>query len=257
VSVDVERRGAAAVVVVNRPEALNALDVENARTLRDRLEELAGDSEVRAVVLTGAGERAFVAGADIKYMSGLSVLEAREWGALGHRCAELLETMPKPTIAAINGFALGGGCELALACDIRLAATTARLGQPEINLGIIPGWGGSQRLARATTLGYAKELVFTGRVVDAEEALRVGLVNAVHPPERLLDAALELCETIAAKGPLAVAAAKEAVNLALQGDHRSNLETEARLFAMLFATEDQREGMAAFVEKRPANFRGR
>jgi enoyl-CoA hydratase len=249
--------GGVVVLTVNRPDALNALDLEHASLLRDRLESAAADEDTRVVVLTGAGERAFVAGADIKYMQGLSVLEARDWGVLGHRCAELLETMPKPTLAAVNGFALGGGCEMALACDLRLAATTARLGQPEINLGILPGWGGSQRLARTTTLGYAKELVLTGRIVDAEEALAHGLVNAVYEPDDLLPKARELAADLASKSQLALAAAKEAMNLSLAGDRRSNLEAEARLFAMLFSTEDQKEGMAAFVEKRAPQFHGR
>ena len=252
-----ERRDGAAILTVDRPEAMNALDLEHLGTLRDRLAELAADDEARVVVLTGAGEKAFVAGADIKYMQGLDVLGARRWGELGHECGNLLETMPKPTIAALNGFALGGGCELALACDLRLASTNARLGQPEINLGILPGWGGSLRLARATTLGFAKELVLTGRQVGAEEALERGLVNAVHEPGELMEKTLELCRTLAEKSPLALAYAKEAVNLALQGDHGANLATEARLFAMLFGTEDQREGMAAFVEKRTPEFRGR
>jgi enoyl-CoA hydratase len=252
-----ERRDGAAIVTVDRPEVMNALDLEHLEALRDRLAELAADAEARVVVLTGAGEKAFVAGADIKYMQGLDVLGARRWGELGHECGNLLETMPKPTVAALNGFALGGGCELALACDLRLAATNARLGQPEINLGVLPGWGGSLRLARATSLGFAKELVLTGRQVGAEEALERGLVNAVHEPAELREKTLELCRTLAAKSPLALAYAKEAVNLSLQGDHRANLATEARLFAMLFATEDQQEGMAAFVEKRQPEFRGR
>jgi enoyl-CoA hydratase len=252
-----ERRDGAAIVTVDRPEAMNALDLEHLEALRDRLAELAADAEARVVVLTGAGEKAFVAGADIKYMQGLDVLGARRWGELGHECGNLLETMPKPTVAALNGFALGGGCELALACDLRLASTNARLGQPEINLGVLPGWGGSLRLARATSLGFAKELVLTGRQVGAEEALERGLVNAVHKPDELREKTLELCRTLAAKSPLALAYAKEAVNLALQGDHRANLATEARLFAMLFGTEDQREGMAAFAEKRTPEFRGR
>lgn len=255
--VDVERRDAVTLVTVNRPDALNAIDVEHAQALRSALEQLATDGAVRAVVLTGAGEKAFVAGADIKYMQGLSPLEAREWGELGHRCAELLETMPKPTIAAVNGFALGGGCELALACDLRLAASTAKLGQPEINLGIIPGWGGSQRLARTTTLGYAKELVFTGRTVGAEEALTRGLVNEVCEPAELLPRALALAGELARKSPLALAAAKEATNLACSGDHRDNLSAEAMLFSLLFASHDQAEGMAAFVEKREPRFAGR
>lgn len=253
----VEREDGAAIVTVDRPDALNALDLEHAELLHDRLAELAEDAGARVVVLTGAGEKAFIAGADIKYMQSLGVLEARRWGELGHACGNLLETMAKPTVAAINGFALGGGCELALACDLRLASTNARLGQPEINLGVLPGWGGSIRLARTTTLGFAKELVLTGRQVKADEALERGLVNAVHEPGELRGKTLELCRALAAKSPLALAYAKEAVNLALQGDHATSLASEARLFAMLFASEDQQEGMAAFAEKREPEFRGR
>jgi enoyl-CoA hydratase len=257
VSVRVALDGGVATITVDRPEAMNALDVGHAEELRDRLAELAQDDDARVVVLTGAGEKAFIAGADIRYMQSLGVLEARRWGELGHACGSLLETMRKPTVAALNGYALGGGLELALACDLRLAATTAKLGQPEINLGILPGWGGSIRLARTTTLGYAKELIFTGRTVDAAEALERGLVNAVHEPGELMAKTRELCETLAAKSPLALAYAKEATNLALQGEHRASLETEARLFAVLFSSEDQKEGMAAFVEKREPEFRGR
>ena len=256
-AIRVEREHGAAIVTVDRPEALNALDLEHLETLRETLAMLAADESARVVVLTGAGEKAFIAGADIKYMQSLGVLEARRWGELGHACGTLLETMPKPTIAAINGYALGGGCELALACDLRLASSTARIGQPEIDLGIIPGWGGSVRLARTTTLGFAKALIFTGRPVDAREALEHGLVNAVHEPDELLEKTLDLCRGLEAKSALALAYAKEAVNLSLQGPHRSNLEIEERLFAMLFASEDRREGMAAFVEKRPPEFRGR
>jgi len=257
VSVSVARDDAVAVVTVDRPEALNALDVATLTALRDRLVELAADPGVRAVVLTGAGEKAFVAGADIGYMSGLDVEQAKAWGALGHEAGRLLETMPKATIAAINGFALGGGCELALACDLRYASTRAKLGQPEINLGIIPGWGGTQRLARATTLGFAKELIFTGRIVDAEEALRHGLVDLVVEPAELLPKALETAHLIASKSPVALAAAKAACNRALQGDHAANLASEADTFGVLFTTEDAREGLTAFVEKREPRFTGR
>jgi enoyl-CoA hydratase len=255
--ISVERDGGTAIVTVDRPEAMNALDVEHLEALREHLGGLAEDDSARVVVLTGAGDKAFVAGADIKYMQGLGVLEARRWGQLGHDCGSLLETMPKPTIASINGYALGGGCELALACDLRLASSNARIGQPEIDLGIIPGWGGSVRLARTTTLGFAKELIFTGRPVEAEKALGHGLVNAVYEPAELREKTLELCRALEAKSPLALAYAKEAVNVALQGPHRTNLEIEARLFAMLFASEDQSEGMAAFAEKRPPEFTGR
>ena len=256
-SIDVERDAAVAVVTVNRPDALNALDLPTLTELRDRLRELSEDPEVRVVVLTGAGDRAFVAGADIKYMSGLGVTEAKEWGALGHATADLLETMLQPTVAAINGFALGGGCELALACDLRYASTKAKLGQPEINLGIIPGWGGTQRLARATSIGFAKELVLTGRMVDAAEALDHGLVNAVHEPDELLPRTLELAHSLAKHSLIALAAAKAATNRALQGDHPDNLRSEAERFAELFASEDAKEGMNAFVEKREARFSGR
>jgi enoyl-CoA hydratase len=235
---------------------MNALDVDTLSELRDRLVELREDDAVRVIVLTGAGDRAFAAGADIKYMSALSVDEAKEWGGLGHNVGRLLETVPKASIAAVNGFALGGGCELALACDLRYAATTAKLGQPEVNLGIFPGWGGTQRLARVCGLGVAKDLILTGRVVDADEALRIGLVNGVFEPGELMEKTLELARTIASKGPLAVAAAKAAVNHALQGDHAENLEDEADSFGELFSSKDAREGMSAFIEKREAHFTG-
>jgi len=190
-------------------------------------------------------------------MSGLDVEQAKEWGALGHETGRLLETIPQPTIAAINGFALGGGCELALACDLRFAARTAKIGQPEINLGIIPGWGGTQRLARATTLGYAKELIFTGRIVEAEEAERRGLVNAVFDPDELMEKTLAVAQLLASKSPLTLAAAKAATNRALQGDHSASLTAEADEFGALFASDDAKEGMTAFVEKREPRFTGR
>jgi enoyl-CoA hydratase len=250
----VDREDAVAVVTVDRQDALNALDVATLTELRDRLRELAGDDGVRAVILTGAGEKAFVAGADIKYMSGLDVGQAKEWGALGHEAGRLLETMPKPTIAAVNGFALGGGCELALACDIRYAASNAKLGQPEVNLGIIPGWGGTQRLARVCGLGVAKELIFTGRLVDADEALRIGLVNAVHDP--VLDKARETAALLASKSPIALRLMKDLANRALGGDHAANLEAEGETFGELFSSEDAKEGLAAFVEKREPVFKG-
>ena len=251
----VEREDAVAVVTVDRQEAMNALDVATLTELRDRLNELAGDDGTRVVILTGAGEKAFVAGADIKYMSGLGVEEAKEWGALGHEAGRLLETMPKPAIAAVNGFALGGGCELALACDIRYAASTAKLGQPEVNLGIIPGWGGTQRLARVCGLGVAKELIFTGRLVDAEEALRIGLVNGVHDP--VLERARQVAALLASKSPVALRLMKDLANRALGGDHARNLQAESESFGELFSSEDAKEGLTAFVEKREPVFRGR
>jgi enoyl-CoA hydratase len=253
--IQVERDDAVAIVTVDRPEALNALDVATLTELRDRLREHADDDRVRVVILTGAGEKAFVAGADIKYMSGLDVDQAKRWGALGHEVGRLLETMPKPTIAAINGFALGGGCELAIACDLRYAASSAKLGQPEVNLGIIPGWGGTQRLARLCGLGVAKELIFTGRIVAAEEALRIGLVNGVHDP--VLDKAREVATLLSSKSPISLRLMKELANRALGGDHAANLEAEGRVFGELFSSEDAKEGLAAFVEKREPKFAGR
>ena len=251
-SIRVDREGAIVILTVDRAEAMNALDLPTLGDLREQLRELADDAAIRAVVLTGAGEKAFIAGADIKYMSGLGPEEAKDWAGLGHNCAGLLETMPKPTIAAVNGFALGGGCELALACDLRYASSTARLGQPEINLAIIPGWGGTQRLARVCGLGVAKELVLTGRQVDADEALRLGLVNGVHDPA--LEKAREIASLLASKSLLALATAKAAMNHALQGDHIENMISEADRFGELFAAGDAREGLRAFVEKREPAF---
>jgi enoyl-CoA hydratase len=245
-----------ALVTINRPEALNALNGDQLRALRDTLTRLAEDHGVRVVVLTGEG-RAFAAGADIKEMLQMDVADASAWGALGHECARLLETMPKPTVAAINGFALGGGCELALACDLRYASSDAKIGQPEIAVGVIPGWGGTQRLARVAGVGLAKELILTGRAADADEALRRGLVNAVFEPDELIERVLEVARSLAAKSPLALAAAKASVNRALQGDVEEGLAAEADAFAQLFASEDQKEGMEAFVEKRAPRFSGR
>ena len=245
------------MLTIDRPDALNAFDVATLTALRDRLLELHEDADARVIVLTGEGDRAFAAGADIKYMSRLDPAEAKEWGELGHTAGQLLETNPRPTIAAINGFALGGGCELALACDLRYASRSARLGQPEISLGIIPGWGGTQRLARVCGLGVAKDLILTGRTVDADEALRIGLVNAVFEAGELLKRTLETARLLASKSPVALRAAKVALNHALQGDHVENLGRETSLFGELFSSEDAKEGMAAFVEKREPRFVGR
>ena len=242
---------------MDRPDVLNALDRETLTQLRDRLRGLATDLDVHAIVLTGAGERAFAAGADIKEMTPMGVLEGHGWGTLGHECGRLLESMPKATIAAVNGLAIGGGCELALACDIRYASERASFGQPEINLAVIPGWGGTQRLARVVGAGLAKDLILTGRTIDAAEALRLGLVSAVHPAGELLERVLETAVALAKKSPVALSAAKDAANRALQGDLNSGLAYEAILFAALFATEDQKEGMTAFSDKREPRFRGR
>ena len=255
-TVDLERRDSVAVLTLNRPEALNAVSPEMLDELDERLDEVSGDPGLRAVVLTGAGEKAFCAGADVAHMRDAGALEARAWARRGHHIADRIEGLDTPVIAAVNGYALGGGCEIALACDVRVAADTARFGQPEVTLGIIPGWGGTQRLARATSIGFAKEVILTGRTVKADEALRVGLVTHVHPRDELLDRAVELAEMIAGRPASAVAAAKALCNLALGGGVPAPYAREIDAFALAFATADQREGMAAFFEKRPPRFEG-
>jgi enoyl-CoA hydratase len=256
VPVDIERRGAVALLTLNRPEALNAMSVELLNDLEARLREADSDPAVRAIVLTGAGEKAFCAGADVGHMREATALDAKEFAALGHRVTALIETMDTPVVAAVNGFALGGGCEIALACDIRMAAESARFGQPEVNLGILPGWGGTQRLARTTSIGFAKDLILTGRLVKAPEALAAGLVTHVHPAEDLVQKAVELAAGIAAKPISATSAAKRMCNLALGGESAEPLAREVDTFALAFTTDDQREGMAAFIEKRAPRFAG-
>jgi len=255
-AVEIERDGAVAVVIVNRPEALNALDAETNAALLAAVTQLSHDASVRAVVLTGAGDKAFVAGADVAEMQGFSPLQAEEFALLGHRLCTAIEGAPQPWIAAVNGFALGGGCELALACDIRFAAAEAKFGQPEVGLGITPGFGGTQRLPRVVGPGWAAYLVLSGRPLRAEEALRIGLVQAVFPGADLMDAAMKLAAELAAKGPLAMRAGKTALQAALDIDLASGLEIETDLFASCFATADQKEGMAALLEKRRPEFSG-
>lgn len=252
--IDVERRGAVAILTLNRPEALNALSPEMLDALDALLDEMAGDPDVRALVVTGAGEKAFCAGADIGHMRTASPVEAQRYARRGHALTRRVADLPTPVVAAVNGYALGGGCELALACDIRLAADTARFGQPEITLGVIPGWGGTQRLARATSPGFAKELILTGRPVKVDEALRVGLVNHVHPAAELLDAAVAMGEVLASRPAWTLAAAKAVCNLSIEGDLDAHLAREADVFALSFATPEQREGMDAFFEKRAPDF---
>ena len=256
-SIDVRRDGRVALLTINRPEVLNALSTAILEELYSEVTDLARDSSVGAIVLTGAGDRAFIAGADIAELATKTPLEARAYGELGQDIAHRLETMRKPTIAAVNGYALGGGCEMALACDIRLCSENAVFGQPEVNLGIMPGWGGTQRLARTTSLGFAKEVVLTGRMVSAQEAFERGLVQAIHPSEELVPKALEMAAIIAAKSPISVAYAKEATNRALHGDLGANFVHEVDLFAILFSTDDAKEGLQAFTEKRTPRFIGK
>ncbi len=250
-------QGPVAVLTLNRPAALNALNAELLSALRDRLVEVAGDAAIRAVIVTGAGEKAFVAGADIAAMQTMSPDEALAFARSGGAVAQQIARMPQPVIAAVNGFALGGGCELALACDIVLASSKAKLGLPEVTLGVIPGFGGTQRLLRIIGVHAARRWVLSGDVFGADDALRYGVVQEVHPPEELLTKAIELGKRIANRGPLAVAAAKRVLAQGADLPLDAAIETEAHAFAACFATADQREGMAAFVAKRPAAFTGR
>lgn len=251
-----ERDGGTVVLTMNRPEKLNALNEALVRALHDAVVELDADMSVRVVVLTGAGEKAFVAGADIAAMSEMSTTAAKAFADLGHSVGERLERAHFPVIAAVNGFALGGGCELALACDFVYASDKAKFGQPEVNLGVIPGFGGTQRLTRRVGIGRARELVYTGDTLDANEALRIGLVNAVVPAGELLAKVRDVAKKIESKGPLAIAQAKRLVYRGEDVPLAVANELEAQAFSALFGSLDQREGMKAFLEKRKATFTG-
>jgi enoyl-CoA hydratase len=245
-----------AILTVNRPDKLNALNIATRSDILAALDELERDTGVRVVVITGAGEKAFIAGADINEFAGMSAVAQRAV-MKGRRAFDAVEDFPKPVIAMINGFALGGGCELALACDIRIASTRAKLGQPEIKLGIIPGGGGTQRLTRLIGEGKAMELMLTGDMVSAEEAERLGLVNHVYAPEELESKTMELANRIAEMSPVALAMAKQSVKNAARMNLREGLDSEVDLFALCFSSEDKEEGVRAFIEKRKAEFTGR
>lgn len=246
-----------AVVTINRPEKLNALNKETVLELRKVFRDLRGNDNIYAIILTGSGEKAFVAGADIKELNELDVLSAKKFAERGQEVFNYIENMNKPVIAAVNGFALGGGCELALACHIRLAGNNAKFGQPEVNLGIIPGYGGTQRLTRLINSGRAMEYIFTGDMIDADEAFRLGLANHVYPQNELMDKAMELAKKIVTKGQQAVRFAIKAINAANQVPAKEGQFYEASLFALCCGTEDFKEGTSAFLEKRKPDFKNR
>jgi len=252
-----ERDGAVAVITVNRPKVLNALNAPTLDELREALRAVATDEAVRVVILTGAGEKSFIAGADINELAEQTPVSGREHAMRGQHVLTFIENLGKPVIAAINGFALGGGCELAMACSIRLAADTAKLGQPEINLGIIPGYAGTQRLARLVGRGRALEILLTGDMIGADEAFRLGLVNRVVPAAELMGAARALAARLATKAPVAMRYILDAVNRGLDMPFAEAARFEATLFGLVAATEDMREGTRAFLEKRKAEFTGR
>lgn len=243
-------------VTINRPKALNALNMDVLTDLYAAFTEIETDEAVKAVIVTGEG-KAFVAGADIAQMSQLNALEGREMMIMGHKVMNLIEAVEKPVIAAVNGFALGGGCELAMACDIRIASEKAKFAQPEVGLGIIPGFGGTQRLARLVGKGMAKYMIMTAEMISAAEAYRIGLVEKVAAPEELMDEAVKVAKTIASKAPIAIATAKSAINNGFDMDMKSASKFEIETFTAAFGSEDKTEGMAAFLEKRAPEFKNK
>ena len=252
-----EKREAIGFITFNRPKVLNALNRKTIEELRDALLDARDDASVRVLILTGSGEKSFVAGADISELAQRTPVDGKDFSLFGQAVFHLLETLGKPSICAINGFALGGGCELAMCASIRLASKTAKLGQPEVKLGIIPGYGGSQRLARLCGKGVAHELCLSGEMITAEEALRIGLVNHLYEPAELLPAAEALAKKIIANAPIAVRYTMEAIERGVELPQEEGLFLEATLFGLSCATEDMREGTKAFLEKRKADFKGR
>ena len=252
-----EVREAIAYITFNRPKVLNALNHATLAELRQALESARNDAAVRVLIVTGAGDKAFVAGADINELARMNPVSGQEKSLFGQSVIRNFETMGKPSIAAINGFCLGGGCELALACSMRVASKTARIGQPEVKLGITPGYGGSQRLPRLVGKGHAHEMILTGEMISAEEALRIGLVNRVTEPGELIPTCEGIAKKIIEKGPLAVRYSMEAIERGLEMPQEEGLFLEATLFGLCASTDDMREGMAAFLEKRPPLFKAK
>ncbi|WZL72851.1 short-chain-enoyl-CoA hydratase [Clostridiaceae bacterium 35-E11] len=252
--IQLEQREKVAVLAINRPKALNALNTQVLKELSCALDQLETAADVDVIIITGQG-KAFVAGADIAEMKDLNAEEGRKFGNLGQQVFRRIEKMEKPVIAAVNGFALGGGCELAMSCDMRIASEKAKFGQPEVGLGIVPGFSGTQRLPRLVGMGKAKELILTGNMINAEEAERIGLVNKVVKSEDLMTEAFVLADKIAANAPMAVRYANIAINRGIETDIETGIEIEADLFGLCFATKDQKEGMTAFLEKRKPTFK--
>lgn len=251
----VENKDGITTVTINRPQAMNALNSETLAEIGAVFTELETDAATRAVIVTGAGDKAFVAGADLGQMSTMTALEGRAFGDLGHKVFDAIENFPKVVIAAINGYALGGGCELAMACDIRIASDKAKFGQPEVTYGIIPGFGGTQRLPRLIGKGLAKQYIYTGDMFGAEEAHRIGLVNVVTTPEELIPTTEAMLAKILKKSPLAITSAKDVINKGLEMTQDLGMKYEAQAFGVCFATDDQKEGMGAFLEKRKPSFK--
>ncbi|HZE27773.1 MAG TPA: enoyl-CoA hydratase-related protein [Terriglobales bacterium] len=256
-SILLEKKNSIAYVTVNRPKVLNALNMATMEELRAAFTDIKGDPAIRVAILTGSGEKSFIAGADIGELAKHDVVNAKEYTHRGQSVLDLIENLGKPVIACIHGFALGGGCEIAMACTMRLASQNAKLGQPEVQLGILPGYGGTQRLPRLVGKGIAMQLVLTGEMISAEEAHRIGLVNEVTAPADLIPRAEAIAQKIIANAPLAIQYAMEAVNRGLELTLPDALYLEATLFAVCCATEDKKEGTAAFLEKRPARFKGK
>ncbi len=252
----VEVKDEIVIVKINRERALNALNKETIDELQKLFSYYWSDKNIKCVIVSGAGEKAFVAGADITELADLDVRTGNEAMARGQYLMKTIQNFPKPVIAAVNGFALGGGCELAMSCDIRLASDKSKFGQPEVNLGIIPGYGGTQRLARLVGRGKAMQLIFTGDIIDAAEAHRIGLVDEVYPHDELMDSAIKMAQNICSKAPIAIALAKESINRGLDGTLTAGCDLEKANFAQCCGTGDKNEGMEAFLEKRPAKFTG-
>ena len=253
----VEIKESIAILTINRPKALNALNPDVLKALSAALIQCNDNDDVRVMILTGAGEKSFVAGADIAAMKDMTSTDALAFAELGQGTFRLIEQIQKPVIAAVNGYALGGGTELAISCDIVLASEKARFGTPEVNLGVFPGFGGTQRLTRLLGKARAKEVIFSGEMFDAARALAIGLINRICPPEELMEEAMNLARTIMTKGPLALAMAKQAIEAGYDEDLDKGLLIERTLFALTFDTEDQKEGMGAFLEKRDPAFKGK